>query len=160
LLELPQRSISQSAAPRKPGRPISPEPGHWLARVATYGIKYEKTAECLKKGRGPLLAFCDFPAEHWKHLRTSDEIESTFATVRHRTTRSKVCLSNRTALAMVFKLVEAAKKTWRRLHGHNQLPKIIRGVSLRTGARSSPSRATFNPKPPPPDPSAITKNRR
>ena len=83
--------------------------------------------------RGPLLAFYDFPAEHWKHLRTSNPIESTFATVRHRTTRSKGCLSNKTALAMVFKLVEGAQKTWRRLDGHNQLPKIIRGVKFTDG---------------------------
>ena len=81
--------------------------------------------ECLKKDRNPLLAFYDFPAEHWKHLRTSNPIESTFATVRHRTIRSKGCLSNKTALAMVFKLVEGAQKTWRRLDGHNQLPKIM-----------------------------------
>ena len=101
--------------------------------VETYGVKYEKAAECLKKDRGSLLAFYDFPAEHWKHLRTSNPIESTFATVRHRTTRSKGCLSNRTALAMVFKLVEGAQKTWRRLDGHNQLPKIIRGVKFTDG---------------------------
>ena len=104
-----------------------------------------------EEGPGPLLAFYGFPAEHWKHLRTSNPIESTFATVRYRTTRSKGCLSNRTALAMVLKLVEGAQKTWRRLDGHNQLPKIIR-VKFLTGARSSPSPATFNPKPPPPDP--------
>ena len=79
-----------------------------------FATLYEKTAECLKKDRDPLLAFYDFPAEHWKHLRTSNPIESTFATVRHRTIRSKGCLSNRTALAMVFKLVEGAQKTWRR----------------------------------------------
>ena len=74
------------------------------AFVETYGVKYEKAAECLKKDRDPLLAFYDFRAEHWKHLRTSNPIESTFATVRHRTIRSKGCLSNKTALAMVFKL--------------------------------------------------------
>ena len=61
-----------------------------------------------------MLAFYDFPAEHWKHLRTSNPIESTFATVRHRTIRAKGCLSNTTALAMGFKLVDAAQKTWRR----------------------------------------------
>jgi transposase-like protein len=66
-----------------------------------------------------LLAFDDFPAEHWKHLPTTNPIESTFATVRHRTIRSKGCLSNKTALAMVFKLVEGAQKSWRRLDGHN-----------------------------------------
>ena len=69
------------------------------------------------KDRTALLAFHDFPAEHWKHLRTTNPIESTFATVRHRTIRSKDCLSNRTALAMVFKLVEGAQKSWRRLDG-------------------------------------------
>ena len=73
-------------------------------------VKYEKAAECLKKDREALLAFYDFPAEHWKHLRTTNPIESTFATVRHRTTRSKGCLSNKTALAMVFKLVEGAQR--------------------------------------------------
>ena len=82
-----------------------------------------KAADCLGKDRDTLLAFYDFPAEHWKHLRTTNPIESTFATVRHRTIRSKGCLSNRTALAMVFKLLEAAQKSWRRLDGHNQLPK-------------------------------------
>jgi putative transposase len=77
-----------------------------------------------------LLTFYDFPAEHWKHLRTTNPIESTFAAVRHRTIRSKGCLSNRTALAMVFKLVEAAQRSWRRLDGHNQLPKLILGVKF------------------------------
>src|SRR5712672_2894696 len=80
-----------------------------------------------------LLAFYDFPAEHWKHLRTTNPIESTFATVRHRTIRSKGCLSNRTALAMVFKLLEAAQKSWRRLDGHNQLPKLVLGVTFNDG---------------------------
>ena len=80
-----------------------------------------------------LLAFYDFPAEHWKHLRTTNPIESTFATVRHRTIRSKGCLSNRTALAMVFKLLEAAQKSWRRLDGHNQLPKLVLGVTFNNG---------------------------
>ena len=77
--------------------------------------------------RDALLAFYDFPAEHWKHLRTTNPIESTFATVRHRTIRAKGCLSNKTALAMIFKLAEAAERSWRRLNGHNQLPKIILG---------------------------------
>ena len=81
-----------------------------------------------KKDRSPLLAFYDFPAGILKHAYVN-LIESTFATVRHRTTRSKGCLSNKTALAMVFKLVEGAQNTWRRLDGHNQLPKIIRGAA-------------------------------
>jgi putative transposase len=101
--------------------------------IESYEIKYEKAAECLKKDRDTLIAFYDFPAEHWKHLRTTNPIESTFATVRHRTIRSKGCLSNRTALAMVFKLVEGAQKSWRRLDGHDQLPKLILGVKFADG---------------------------
>jgi putative transposase len=103
------------------------------AFVTSYGAKYPKAAGCLAKDRDALLAFYDFPAEHWKHLRTTNPIESTFATVRHRTIRSKGCLSNKTALAMVFKLVEAAQKSWRRLDGQNQLPKLIEGVKFTNG---------------------------
>ena len=101
--------------------------------IEGYRVKYDKAAECLRKDRGALLAFYDFPAEHWKHLRTTNPIESTFATVRHRTIRSKGCLSNRTALAMVFKLVEGAQKNWRRLDGHELLPKLILGVKFTNG---------------------------
>jgi len=103
------------------------------AFVETWGIKYDKAVECLTKDRDALLAFYDFPAEHWKHLRTTNVIESSFATVRHRTVRSKGCLSNKTALAMIFKLAEAAEKSWRRLNGHNQLPKLILGVKFADG---------------------------
>ncbi len=103
------------------------------AFMETWGVKYDKAVECLSKDRDVLLAFYDFPAEHWKHLRTSNVIESTFATVRHRTVRSKGCLSNKTALAMIFKLAEAAEKHWRRLDGHNQLPKLILGVKFADG---------------------------
>jgi transposase-like protein len=85
------------------------------------------------KDRDALLAFYDFPAEHWKHLRTTKVIESSFATVRHRTVRSKGCPSNKKALAMIFKLAEAAEKSWRRLNGHNQLPKLILGVKFADG---------------------------
>ena len=101
--------------------------------VDTYAAKYEKAVDCLTKDRDALLAFYDFPVEHWLHLRTTNPIESTFATVRHRTIRSKGCLSNKTALAMVFKLVEAAQKSWRRLRGSNQLPKVIQGVKFTDG---------------------------
>ena len=100
------------------------------AFIETWGVKYEKAVECLIKDRDALLAFYDFPAEHWKHLRTTNVIESSFATIRHRTARSKGCLSNKTALAMIFKLAEAAEKSWRRLNGHNQLPKVILGVKF------------------------------
>ena len=103
------------------------------AFVETYQVKYDKAAGCLIKDYDALLAFYDFPAEHWKHLRTTNPIESAFATVRHRTIRSKGCLSNKTALAMVFKLVEGAQKSWRRIDGHNQLPKLIQGVRFTDG---------------------------
>ena len=103
------------------------------AFIETWGVKYDKAVECLIKDRDALLAFYDCPAEHWKHLRTTNVIESTFATVRHRTVRSKGCLSNKTALAMVFKLAESTEKSWRRLDGHNQLPKIIKGVKFADG---------------------------
>ena len=103
------------------------------AFIESYELKYEKAAECLQKDRDALLTFYDFPAEHWKHLRTTNPIESTFATVRHRTIRAKGCLSNRTALAMVFKLIEGAQKSWRRLDGHTQLPNLGLGVKFSDG---------------------------
>ena len=103
------------------------------AFVETWAVKYDKAVESLTKDRDALLAFYDFPAEHWKHLRTTNIIESSFATVRHRTVRSKGCLSNKTALAMIFKLAEAAEKSWRRLNGHTQLPKIILGIRFTDG---------------------------
>jgi transposase-like protein len=98
-----------------------------------YGAKYEKAVTCLLKDRDALLCFYDFPAEHWDHLRTSNPIESVFATVRHRTVRTKGALSQDTARLMVFKLVMAAAKTWRRLKGENQLPKVIQGVTFKNG---------------------------
>jgi putative transposase len=103
------------------------------AFVETYGVKYDKAVACLVKDRDALLAFYDFPAEHWKHLRTTNPIESTFATIRHRTVRAKGCLSNKTALALIFKLAQAAEKSWRRLDGHHHLPKVIRGVTFTNG---------------------------
>ena len=103
------------------------------AFVETWGVKYDKAVECLIKDRDALLALYDFPAEHWKHLRTSNVIESSFATIRHRPVRSKGCLSNKTALAMIFKLAEAAEKSWRRIDGYNQLPKVIQGIKFADG---------------------------
>jgi len=101
--------------------------------VEKYRAKYEPAVACLVKDREALLAFFDFPAEHWAHLRTSNPIESVFATVRHRTVRTKGALSPRTAKLMVFKLVDAASKTWRRLKGTNYLPKVIAGVRFSDG---------------------------
>ena len=108
-----------------------------------YGAKYEKAVSCLIKDRETLLAFYDFPAEHWDHLRTGNPIESVFATVRHRTVRTKGALSQKTAKLMVFKLVQAAAKTWRRLKGANRLPQVIEGVTFADGvaARDTETRA-------------------
>jgi transposase-like protein len=101
--------------------------------VEKYGAKYDKATDCLTKDREVLLTFYDFPAQHWKHIRTTNPIESTFATVRLRTERAKGCLSRKTALAMAFKLVMAAQKRWRTLSGPNQLPKLVEGVTFNDG---------------------------
>jgi transposase-like protein len=98
-----------------------------------YAAKYEKAVTCLVKDRDALLTFYDFPAEHWDHLRTANPIESVFATVRHRTVRTRGALSQDTARLMVFQLVMAAARTWRRLKGENQLPKVVQGVRFRNG---------------------------
>ncbi|WP_027584626.1 transposase, partial [Bradyrhizobium sp. Ai1a-2] len=107
--------------------------------VEKYRAKYGPAVECLIKDREALLTFFDFPAEHWVHLRTSNPIESVFATVRHRTERTKGSLSPKTARLMVFKLIDAASKTWRRLKGTNQLPKVIAGVKFTDGIEVSPT---------------------
>ncbi len=101
--------------------------------VDKYKAKYPKAVDCLTKDRERLLTFFDFPAEHWDHLRTSNPIESVFATVRHRTVRTKGSLSHKTARLMVFKLVISAAKTWHRLKGENQLPKVVQGITFRNG---------------------------
>jgi putative transposase len=101
--------------------------------IAKYQTKYPKATHCLDKDRQELLVFYDFPAEHWKHIRTTNPIESTFATVKHRTKRTKGCLARETAFIMVFKLIKDAEKSWRRLDGKNQLPKIISGVKFQDG---------------------------
>ena len=103
--------------------------------LEAYGPKYEKATACLAKDRDALLSFYDFPAEHWKHVRTTNPIESTFATVRLRTYRTKGCLSRKTAMAMVFKLCQGASKKWRRLNGSDQFAEIIRGVKFVNGER-------------------------
>ena len=102
-----------------------------------YGAKYSGAVECLTKDRDALLAFYNFPAEHWDHVRTTNPIESVFATVRHRTVRVKGALSQDTAKLMVFKLITAASRTWRKLKGENQLPKVIQGVKFRDGIEVS-----------------------
>ena len=91
----------------------------------------------LTKDREALLAFFDFPAQHWDHLRTANPIESVFATVRHRTVRTKGALSQKTAKLMVFTLIRAASKSWRRLSGANQLPLVVEGIKFTDGVATS-----------------------
>lgn len=119
----------------------APDRASAVAAVAVfaekYGAKYPKAVECLVKDRDELLAFFDFPAEHWDHLRTANPVESVFATVRHRTVRAKGALSQTTARLMVFKLVMAASKTWRRLKGENRLPMLLAGVTFTDGVATA-----------------------
>jgi transposase-like protein len=103
--------------------------------VTTFQAKYPKAVACLTKDRDVLLAFYDFPAEHWIHLRTTNPIESTFATVRLRHRRTKGSGSRVACLAMVFKLARAAEERWRRLNGSALLPEVIRGVRFVDGVR-------------------------
>ena len=105
--------------------------------IQAYGVKYDKATERLVKDREGLLTFYDFPAEHWKHIRTSNPIESTFATVRQRTVKTKNCLSRKTALAMVFKLILSAKRKWRKLDGSSQLADLIEGVPFKDGIKQT-----------------------
>ena len=96
-----------------------------------YRAKYPVACECLAKDRDVLLAFYDFPAEHWKHLRTTNPIESTFATIRLRQRRTKGCGSRRASLTMMFKLAQAAQKRWRRLNGHQHIVHLLEGKTVR-----------------------------
>jgi len=101
--------------------------------VETYGTKYYKAADCLEKDREVLLTFYSFPAEHWRHIRTSNPIESTFATVRLRTEKVKSCFSSRTAVSMAYKLCLCAEKRWQRIRGADKLAKVIAGVEFVDG---------------------------
>jgi putative transposase len=103
------------------------------AFLKSYQAKYPKAAEKLTKDREALLAFYDFPAEHWIHLRTSNPIESTFATVRHRTTRARNCLSRTTFLGLAFKLAQEAEKSWRRIRAVERLADLRKGIVFRDG---------------------------
>jgi len=102
--------------------------------VSTYDSKYPKAVACLMKDKDQMVTFFDFPAEHWRHIRTSNPIESTFATVRQRTSRTKGCGSRNATLAMVFKLALSAEKRWRRLNGYEQLGLLIGGTQFKDGA--------------------------
>jgi putative transposase len=101
--------------------------------VKMYEPKYPKAAICLQKDRDEMMAFYDFPAQHWQSIRTSNPIESTFGTIRHRTKRSKGCLSRDGMLHMMFKLGQCAEKKWRRLRGFDYLTKVITGVKFKDG---------------------------
>jgi len=101
--------------------------------LSRFGAKYPKAAECLEKDKEELLAFYDFPAQHWVHIRTTNPIESTFATVRLRTAKTRSCVSRQTILSMVFKLVQSAEKRWRRLRGYRQLSAVLQGIKFVNG---------------------------
>jgi len=101
--------------------------------ISLYETKYPKAVECLQKDREALLTFYDFPAEHWKHIRTTNPIESTFSTVRLRTYKVRGCFSSKTVVTMAFKLCQCAQKRWQRLHSFKQLAKVIRGVKFIDG---------------------------
>jgi putative transposase len=112
------------------------------AFIETYGAKYPKATDCLEKDRQALLAFYDFPAEHWIHLRTTNPIESMFATIRQRTDKTKGCLSRKTCLAMVFKLAKSAEKNWRKMTGANQIAQVIQGVKFKDGVKITDQNTT------------------
>lgn len=103
--------------------------------LRSWEAKYPKATECLAKDREELLAFYAFPAEHWLHMRTTNPIESTFATVRLRTSKTKGCGTRSACEAMVFKLMESAAKGWRKLNGAVLLPEILQGVKFVDGIK-------------------------
>ena len=123
-------------------RPLNAnEDGRNLAKVRgdsavkRFEEKYPKAMTCLVKDKTAMLAFYDFPAEHWLHIRTSNPIESTFSTVRLRTTKTRNCVSRESIFAMVFKLVQGAEKRWKRLHGFVLMADIIEGVEFKNGVK-------------------------
>lgn len=111
------------------------------AFLETYAAKYPKATECLAKDRDALLAFYDFPAEHWRHLRTTNPIESTFATIRLRHRRTKGSGSRIASLTMMFKLAESASRRWRQLNGSELLPIVLQGIPFHDGIQVTPAAA-------------------
>jgi transposase-like protein len=103
--------------------------------LARYGNKYPKAAECITKDEEALLAFYDFPAAHWVHIRTTNPIESTFATVRHRAYKAKGCFSQQTILTMVFKLCQGAQKRWKKLYGYAEMAELANGAKYVDGIK-------------------------
>ena len=112
--------------------------------VKMFEAKYPKATACIEKDREEMLAFYDFPAKHWASIRTTNPIESSFATIRHRTKRSKGCLSRDTMLEMMFKLGQCAEKNWRRLRGFNYLAKVISRVKFKDGVEESTEQEAIN----------------
>jgi putative transposase len=101
--------------------------------VSAYKAKYPKAAENLNKDRVALMTFYDFPAEHWQHIRTSNPVESTFATVRLRSAKTRGCLSQETVLTLVFKLCKNAEKHWNRIRSHQKLTALLEGAKYQDG---------------------------
>jgi len=132
---------------------VFPGTGHqrcWVHKISNVLNKFPKSmapavtsVACLTKDAEALLAFFDLPAEHWDHLRTSNPVESVFATVRHRTLRTRGALSQKTVKLMVFTLIRAASQKWRRLNGANQVPRVTQGVNFTDGvANSNPAKTS------------------
>lgn len=101
--------------------------------VERYKAKYPKAVEKIERDRDSLLAFYDFPAEHWQHIRTTNPIESTFATVRHRTSRTRNCVSRPTFLGLAFKLIEEAEKSWQKIRGSEKIELLLKGIPFKDG---------------------------
>ena len=112
--------------------------------IKVHEAKHPKATACLQKDKEELLAFYDFPAEHWVHIRTTNPIESTFSSVRHRTYKSKGAFSRTTILTMVFKLCDNAEKHWRRLRGFNYLADVIRDIKFVNGIRQEEENGSVN----------------
>ena len=106
---------------------------HFDDFISIYEPKYPKASKCLEKDREVLLTFYDFPAEHWRHIRTTNPIESTFSTVRLRTAKVRNCFSSKTVVTMAFKLCQCAQRNWQRLHSSNKLAEVVRGVKFING---------------------------
>jgi len=114
--------------------------------VSVYGPKYKPAVEKLTKDEDELLAFYDFPAEHWQHIRSTNPIESTFATVRHRTRQTRNCVSRSTFLGLAFKLIEAAEKSWRSINGADKMSELIKGVAFKNGVAVQDNRPQADQK--------------
>ena len=106
----------------------------------SYAPKYPKATECLAKDKGSLLSFYDFPAEHWHHIRTSNPIESTFASVRLRTAKTRGCGSRTSILSMVFKLTISAQQRWLKRRGAELITEVIQGIQFKNGVREQPKK--------------------